>query len=114
MSSVTQILAVVLFSLGCISLSALLLTANATEKVPRHPVFVNFLRTWLLWSSFMLYISVAALATPFIESSSTVKFQTALRDMLWMSTQVATLNFVIHVTMHSLVIFNFLICFRHG
>ncbi|KAF8479888.1 hypothetical protein JB92DRAFT_1779310 [Gautieria morchelliformis] len=58
MNNVFNIIALVLLSLGLLSLSALLLTVNACESISRHPVFVNFLRTWLLWACYMSYVYV--------------------------------------------------------
>ena len=46
-----QILSLVLAVLGLFSLSTLLLTA-ALAEVHRHPVFLNFLCIWMIWSVF--------------------------------------------------------------
>jgi len=98
MADVVQVTILVLLSLGLISLSALLITVNLSEKAPRHPVFVNFLCTWVAWCAYTWYSIISDLAIP---SSGTdnhlVKFQTSLRELLWMSTQVSTLGLVVHL-----------------
>jgi hypothetical protein len=46
----------ILQTLGFVFLSALLLTVNLSGRVHRHPVFINFLCTWVLYSAFMSFL----------------------------------------------------------
>jgi hypothetical protein len=55
MGDAVQIVALVLLLLGLVLLAALLLTVNLSERVNRHPVFVNFLCAWVVWSAFMVF-----------------------------------------------------------
>jgi hypothetical protein len=64
MGVVLQIVCLVLALLGLISLSAFLLTVVLSDKVMRHPVFVNLICTWVIWSVFMVFRYVRAIAMP--------------------------------------------------
>jgi hypothetical protein len=57
-----QIECLVLALLGLMSLSAFLLTVVLSDKVTRHPVFMNFICTWVIWSVFMIFRYVRVIA----------------------------------------------------
>jgi hypothetical protein len=48
--------------LGWMALSTLLITIHFSERVHRHPVFMNFLCTWVMFSSFRVFACVLCLA----------------------------------------------------
>jgi len=103
-------------------IAALLFTVNLSETIHRHPVFINLLATLVMYSSVGTYARLAeiswATAKPGImkgyahnntipppgldmanDMSDTVfdLFQTALQDILWTITQIATLNLILYV-----------------
>ena len=44
--------------LGWIALTALLITTHFSERVQRHAVFINFLCTWVMYSSYKVFACV--------------------------------------------------------
>jgi len=78
-------------SLGFILLFALLLTIFLSKKVKRHPVFINFLCTWVVYSGLQSFIDVGFLI------ADKLAVARVLQDSLHMTAQVSTLNLVIHL-----------------
>ncbi|GJJ15139.1 hypothetical protein Clacol_009414 [Clathrus columnatus] len=98
-------------------LSILLITVTLSQRVSRHPVFLNFITTLLMFSAVRAYSGLAELS--FFANKNVIKvmfnpdaagqnygieladltfdlFQTPLQDMVWMTAQIATLNLLIH------------------
>lgn len=48
----------VLDLLGWISFTTLLITVSLSDKIHRHSVFINFLCTWVMYSSFKTFACV--------------------------------------------------------
>lgn len=83
----------VLQCLGFFPLLAFLFTVFLSTRVNRHPVFISFVYTWVLYSGLLNFAAVASLTTGSEESV----FEVILLDVLWMTAQVSTLNLVIHL-----------------
>ncbi|KAF8507423.1 hypothetical protein JB92DRAFT_2960287 [Gautieria morchelliformis] len=97
MGLVVQIVSTVLAGLGLLGLSTLLLTIALVDGVVRHPIFLNFICIWTLWSVFVAFNGLAAIASPAYGQVEAGPMGQSMQDMLYVATQMATLNLVIHL-----------------
>ncbi|KAF8505191.1 hypothetical protein JB92DRAFT_2966067 [Gautieria morchelliformis] len=92
----TFILAVHL--LGFISLSALIITVILAEQVHRHPLFVNFMCTYLLYTTAMLFIDAIGWAlTQSQKGLGVALVVSSMTDSLRLIGLTATFNLLIHL-----------------
>ncbi|KAF8516229.1 hypothetical protein JB92DRAFT_2910974 [Gautieria morchelliformis] len=88
----------VLRLLGFVSLSALLVTVVLSENIHRHTVFFNFVWTYLLYTSFMVFTDLVHMAFTQTEDTSAADgVLTTLANCMRLIALTATLNLVIHL-----------------
>ncbi|KAF8512550.1 hypothetical protein BU17DRAFT_69206 [Hysterangium stoloniferum] len=94
-----QIATITLQVLGFILLALLLFTIQIATENGRHPLFINFLVTWVMYSAFSTYYLLGVFTIPQLEqqaSGYTTMIGTQY-DIFGLMPLVSTLNLVIHV-----------------
>ncbi|KIJ54983.1 hypothetical protein M422DRAFT_241065 [Sphaerobolus stellatus SS14] len=100
MAPVVDIVSLALSITGALGLSFVLLDTAVSPScgLTLHPVFINYVGTWLLWAGWLIFCRIAGFAfNPLSPNDPAAIMGNTLKDMLWIITQISTFCFVIHL-----------------